>query len=268
MQEAFDEAALAILTGDHGAFIEALKTPALAKHRVSNGHATLLQMVACEEEHVPEPEEAVRMLIDAGAETTGPLISAAGCNAARVLHAMLEAGVPVDADHDSWTPLDEALYWNNADIAIMLVGQGASVERLSRAAGLGDFSAIGGFFSGSTLRSNAGPIGSPFVETVSESDRIDHRHILNHAFVMAVNCGQRSTADELLERGAEINARPPGYHWKGAAVHAACWRGDAELVQWLLDHGADPTLKDGLANADALGWARHHKHPKLVGLLS
>ena len=51
------------------------------------------------------------------------------------------------------------------------------------------------------------------------------------------------------------------------ALHAACWRGDAELVAWLCAIGADPTIRDGLVDADAAGWATHHGHPELLSIL-
>ena len=67
----------------------------------------------------------------------------------------------------------------------------------------------------------------PFDDTVPDELANDPQSILDHAFVMSVNCGNREVAETLLGRGAEVNATPPGYHWRGTALHAACWRGDA-----------------------------------------
>jgi len=268
MQAQFDLAALAILAGDIVGLEELCRDfPALARFRTSTGHSTLLQIVACEEPHVPRPEEAVTVLLSAGAATVGPFLSAAGCNAERTLMSMLELGVSVDVDIEGWTALDEALYWNNLGVAATLVDRGADTRRLRRAAGLGRVAAADSFFESDVLLAIAGPLASPFSDTIAPGEHNDPAAILDHAFVMAANCGQQAAAALLLDRGARLNHPPPGYHWKGTALHAAIWRGEFELVRWLLERGADPTLRDGLADADALGWADHHNQPEIASIL-
>ena len=111
-------------------------------------------------------------------------------------------------------------------------------------------------------------LGSPFPDTVPRALADDPQSILDHAFVMAVNAGHRVVAELLHGRGAEVNATPAGYHWHGTALHAACWRGDADLVAWLLSAGADPSIRDGLASSDGAGWATHHGHDHLLPLLA
>jgi len=64
-----------------------------------------------------------------------------------------------------------------------------------------------------------------------------------------------------------VNARPPGYHWRGTALHAAIWRGDSALVAWLMSAGADPSIRDESVDSDAAGWAIHHGHHELLTLL-
>jgi len=258
MQQLFEQVTLAIFTGETEAVAELLRVnPAVATHRAERGHPTLLQMVACEEPRVSEPEAITRLLLAAGASPGAPLVSAAGCNSPRTLRVILDHGTDVDAGH-AWTPLDEALYWNNIDMAQLLLVRGASQGRLRRAAGTGDVAAVGSFFDGDELTTNAGPILGPFADTYDATSQRDPRAILDHAFVMAVNCGQAEAAERLLARGAEVNAVPPGYHWRGTALHAAIWRGNADLVTWLLEAGADPKIRDGHSDADAMGWALHH----------
>lgn len=259
MDEEFGPAALAIFTGNLDQLSELLKAdPRLATRRSLVSHPTLLQLVACEEPNIADPVGAARLLVDAGAATSLPLVSAAGCDSRAVAEFLLDADVGVDGE-DLWTPLDEALYWANADMAAFLVERGATIRALSTAAGLGELGAA---------RLGDGPIGSPFVDTVPPERADDPQAIVDHAFVMAVNNGRRRAAEELLRRGAEISATPPGYHWHGTALHAAAWRGDRELAEWLLGEGADPTIRDGLANSDAIGWANHHGHPELVEVLN
>ena len=267
MDEEFGPAAIAIALGDLDELARLLSAdPALASRPSTVSHPTLLQFVACEEANIVDPVGAARLLMRAGAPTAPPLVAAAGCGSRTVLEFMLDEGVDIDGD-GTWTALDEALYWSKDDIAALLVARGAGVRALSTAAGLGDLALIGGFFDGSRPTPDAGPIGSPFIDTVPESLADDPDAIVDHALVMAVCNGRREAAAFLLERGARINATPPGYHWRGTALHAAVWRGDRSLVEWLLAAGADPSIRDGFVDDDALGWARHNGHEDLVELL-
>ncbi len=268
VDEEFGRAAGAIYAGDSDCLASLLSDdPGLATRTSTVGHPTLLQLIACEAGDLPDPIESARLLVEAGAEIAAPLVAAAGCNSVAVVEFLLDRGADIDGD-GSWTPLDEALYWANRDMASLLVERGATVRALSTAAGLGSISDVDAFFDGGRLSDRAGPIGSPFPDTVSDEVAHDPQSLLDHAFVMAVNNGQRPFAEALYARGAAVNTKPPGYHWQGTALHAAAWRGDRDLVTWLLSVGADPSITDGLANNNAAGWATHHGHPELLSLFS
>lgn len=267
---AFRDPALAIYAGDTEGLTRLLELdPGLATRRSTVGHPTLLQLVACEALDLPDPVASAAALLDAGADASDPLVAAAGCGSRDVVELMLERGTPVDGIA-SWTPLDEAIYWCQIEIARDLAGRGASMARLRRAGGLGDMDTIEGFFeTDGRLIAAAGPIASPW-DQEGDVDRGDEsRNILDHAFVMAVNALQVDAATTLLARGARINAKPPGFHWNGTALHAACWRGDRDLIQWLLDEGADPSITDDMdgVGVDAIAWARHHGNDDLIPLL-
>jgi hypothetical protein len=266
VDEAFGPAALAIYTGDLATLGQMLAAdPGLATRESSVSHPTLLQLVACEEPNIADPVGAARLLVEAGAQTWFPVVSAAGCNARAVLEFLLDSGAGFDRE-GAWTPLDEALYWSNRDIARQLVDAGAQVRSLRAAAGLGETETVETFFVNGSLRAGAGagPVRSPFPNTVPDDVANDDQAIIDNAFVMAVNNGHLATARQLLARGAGVNHKPPGYHWHGTALHAAAWRGDRVLVEWLLSVGADPAIRDGLAHSDAAGWASHHGHPELA----
>lgn len=268
MDAEFGPAAAAIFVGDLDALGELLSAdPGLALRRSSSSHPTLLQLVACEELNIADPVGAAQRLVDAGAETFLPLVAAAGCNSTAIVVFLLDSGTSVDRE-DVWTPLDEALYWSNRDMAALLVDRGAEVRSLRAAAGLGATELVEGFFENGSLTAEAGPVRSPFPDTVPKEVANDHAAIVDNAFVMAVNNGCGETARQLYRRGARVNAKAAGYHWHGTALHAAVWRGDGALVEWLLSVGADPSIRDGLAHSDALGWAAHHGHPELAAQLA
>jgi ankyrin repeat protein len=52
--------------------------------------------------------------------------------------------------------------------------------------------------------------------------------------------GQKEVAEILLESGAVVNERCEA----AAPIHGAVMGGHADMVRWLLDHGADPSLPD------------------------
>lgn len=58
------------------------------------------------------------------------------------------------------------------------------------------------------------------------------------ALRLAASRGHAACVEELLFRGAEVNADPGG----SAALHDACVGGHAVCVQLLLSHGADADL--------------------------
>lgn len=289
MDEAFGPAALAIITGDLKSLADLLAAdPGLAARRSSVSHPTLLQLIACEETNITNPVGSARLLVEAGAETFGPLVAAAGCNSRAVVEFLLdaagsgddgggggfEAGRGFVADGvlnrtDCWTPLDEAVYWSNTDIIVYLRQRGARVQSLRVAAGIGENKLVEGFFvsGGGLLTDGAGPVRSPFPETVPDALATDPASILDNAFVMAVNNGHESTARLLYDKGARVNAMPPGFHWRGTALHAAASIGDRAMVEWLLSIGADPKIRDGMVNSDAAGWANHHGHTELAALI-
>jgi uncharacterized protein len=74
-----------------------------------------------------------------------------------------------------------------------------------------------------------------------------------HPLGLACFFGHVESARLLLERGADVNALSRNEHIQTAAIHAAAASGDAgtheavryELVKLVLDHGADPNLRQG-----------------------
>jgi ankyrin repeat protein len=64
-------------------------------------------------------------------------------------------------------------------------------------------------------------------------------HDLPSLYFAAIG-GQREVAELLLAAGAGVNDAAPA----AAPIHGAVMGGSAELVGWLLEHGADPSLPD------------------------
>ncbi len=57
----------------------------------------------------------------------------------------------------------------------------------------------------------------------------------------------------LIELGFDVNARS-----RTAPLHEAAMRGNLGVIELLLDHGADPNIRDTGYDATPAGWAEHH----------
>jgi hypothetical protein len=279
MDAKFHPAITAIKSGD----LEKLKAllledPSLATARSSRSHPTLLQCLALDAVDVANKVEMAQVLIDAGAEINEPLGAAACIDNVAIAALLLDRGAAINGT-GSWSPLEEALYWNNRGVIDLLLARGASVHNLRIAAGVGRTDLIESFFgSDGSLKPEAGKIAWPFGEP--EKSNLggnikaelqakfagwtnDQQEIINNAFVYACMHNQIEAAKLLLQRGAQINAVPPGFDYSGSGLHYAALNGHRPMVEFLIDQGADVSVKDTKVHSTAAGWANHGGHPEL-----
>jgi hypothetical protein len=79
-----------------------------------------------------------------------------------------------------------------------------------------------------------------------------------------VRAAQRNSVDGvalLIDLGFDVNAvnRLDRYH-ESAPLHEAAANGSLEMIELLLEHGADPNLRDGSYQSTPAGWAEHFGH--------
>jgi ankyrin repeat protein len=286
MDSRFHPAIKALHAGDVEGFKALVDAdPSLATSRSSKSHPTLLQAVTLDGKDKPRNVEFAQILIDAGAELNEPLVSASSIDNHAVAELLLDRGAAIDGT-GGWSPLEEALYWNSQNVLALLLERGATVQNLRMAAGLGRVDLIESYFNADgSLRPKAGRINWPWggLETIASSnqnaagkqklaDRVhswsqDQQGIVNNAFVYACMHGHIDAAKLLLEKGAEINVIPDGFDYAGTGLHYAAFNGQRAMVEFLLAHGADRTLKDTKVGATAAGWAEHAGHTELLDLL-
>jgi ankyrin repeat protein len=279
MDAKFHPAIAAIRSGD----IDQLKSliyqdPTLATGRSSKSHPTLLQCLVLDARDVPNQVEMAKLLIDAGAEINGPLVACSSGNNVEVAAGLLDAGALINGA-GAWSPLEEALYWGSDDIREFLLERGATVHNLRIAAGLGRLDVIEGFFNAeSGLKPEAGEIHWPFEDQLTSNlpkpvkdklqstiDGWSHhsRDIVNNAFVYACLQGRVEAARLLLQKGAEINAIPPGFHYAGTGLHNAAAKGRRSMVEFLIEQGADPNSRDDERGGSPADWAAYSGHAEL-----
>jgi len=271
MEKKFHPAMAAIQAGDLEKFTELLAAdPSLATTRSMKSHPTLLQCLVLDGKDKPNAVEMAKVLIDAGAELNEPLVAAASIDNRPLAELLLDRGAAIDGT-GGWTPLEEALYWDSRNVLAFLLERGAKVQNIRTAAGLGRTDLIEGYFnSDGSLKVEAGRIDWPFGKRFQ--DRInawsqDRQGIINNAFVYACMHGHIDAAKLLLEKGAEINVIPGGFDFAGTGLHYAALNGHRAMIEFLLDHGADRTVKDTKVNSTPAGWAEHGGHSDLLNVL-
>src|SRR5215212_4027486 len=271
MDAKFHPAKRAIKAGDLEGLRALLEQDrSLATARSSRSHPTLLQCLALEALDVPNKIDMAQLLIDAGAEINGPLGAAACIDNVEIAALLLDKGAAINGT-GSWSPLEEALYWNNQRVIDLLLERGASLHNLRIASGLGRIDLIESFFSSDgTLKPGAGKIDWPFgelrksnlnceikeeLEAKATQWSDDPQEIINNAFVYACMHGQIDATRLLLTKGAQINAIPPGFDYSGTGLHYAALNGHRGMVEFLIDQGANVNVKDTKVNSTPAGWA-------------
>ena len=181
------------------------------------------------------------------------VFSADGGNTERV-ELLLRHGVDVNAlgtQHPTLrgrNALDLALANGHSEIAEALIAAGASasardpVEELLTACMRGDRSRVR-----ELLTSDAG--------LAAEAIARDPTRL-----VKAVELDHPGAVRLLAELGCDMNRIEQG----PPALHLAAYDGNREMVDLLLELGADPTVKDHNFNATPSGWARHAHHDDLA----
>jgi uncharacterized protein len=231
--------------------------PDLATARSSFSHPTILQCLVLSMPVVDPLEELIQLLADHGAELTNPLIAACGVGNLRAIKKLLDLGANIDGS-GQWTPLEEALYWGQAEAVALLRNRGASVKNLRCAAALSDYDYIDKCFDAEgRLTAAAGVISWPFTTEIPEPVRLDPKQIVGNALVFAASMGSQGSVERLLDRGAAINMIPAGFDFAGTALHYAALRGRDEMVDFLLSRGADPSIRDAKIGRLAEDWAEH-----------
>jgi uncharacterized protein len=205
--------------------------PWLAKARIGteDGYRTLLHAATDWPGHFPNGPAVVQHLVAAGADvnahsrfsahTETPLHWAASSDDVAVLDALLDAGADIEASGavlGGGSALADACGFGNWTAARRLVERGART-RLSDAAALGLLDRVQAFCA-------------------EESD--PDSEVITRAFWSACHGGQRSTAEYLLERGAEIN-------WVGwdekTPLDVVDEKAAPDLAAWLRARGAKHT---------------------------
>lgn len=264
-----------IENGDADGLRRLLATSSSLIHsRAPNGYTLLHFASGSKTERNPRRAEVIDVLIDAGlpVDTRLPggetsLHFAATFPDTERVNALLRRGARPDlcAAGDGGTPLVHALFYGHADVADLLAQQAILPRNLRVAAGLGRIDLIERFFEERrSLTSDAGAHrefyrchdGFPSWTVGNNPDEI-----IGEAFAYAAKNGRREAVLWFLDvLRIDINTRP---YRNSTALHWAAFRGRREVVELLIEHGADVDIHDDAYNGYPWGWAGQKNHMEL-----
>ena len=229
------------------------RQPGLARQRMQHW---------CDHPSGPSPLSYVAMLRYDTAAGAWREVSGTG-ELARML---IAAGAPVDGlPGDAETPLITAASYGDAEVAAVLIAEGADREAVSADTG-------GGVPGGTALRHAAvfgmtdvaavltaagardlvyaaasGSLGGWPLAELPEGDRVA-------ALRIAAEHGHLAIIDQLIAAGTPVDGLDRD---DSTALHEAAYSGQVDAVRHLLARGADPALRDTRFGATPLGWCEH-----------
>ena len=282
--EPFLAAFRALEKHDDAALISLLqRQPQLAKARGTNGNTLLnLAVSLAAKASRSVAISMVNTLLAAGADVNDandrgstPLHQAAYSNQSDIASTLIDHGADLDPEaHGSGgTPLIFALFWGHREVADLLGRYSVAPGNLRAAAGLGNLDLLGKCFSGAKTLIPEACAARGFYRPHSGfpdwHPSSDPQEVLDEALVWACKSGRTEVLARLIRAGARLDADP--YRGTPLIWAAACNR--IETAEWLIDHGATVNLKatfGGLTHGQgltALHIASQNGHLPMVQML-
>ena len=244
-----------------------------------------------------EPE-----LVNAVASTQKSALHSVGSAAMAELLLARGANPRIETMLAGGTALVHAIVWGWPDVARVIAAKDRAPDNLRVAAGLNDVEAIDAAFdaagalkpSAKANRAYYRPNYGWFPWETSDDDQ----EVVDEALVLAATNGHMEAAKALVAKGARIDGRayettpllratfrnriemvdwlleqgadPDGTGWLGGhakgvtAFHLAAADGLVEIVERLQRAGANPRVRDDLYGGTPSGWARFHGQPEMA----
>ncbi len=183
------------------------------------------------------------------------LVKAAAANRPRRARLVLDHGVDADGPGTSH-PIFEGLSASELAVLNGSVDVAAMLERRS------DPTLE---FLGACIRADR-----PAVERLLAGDpSLATRAIARrpHQISVAADQDRPDAVALMIELGFDVNAIG-AYPHRQTALHGAAFNGNLELVQLLIEHGADPTIEDCSFHSTPLGWAARRGQSRVVEYLA
>lgn len=244
----------ALLSGDAVALRAAIDSDPEIVDALWNGNTLLEWSIS---EQVEATVEVLSVLIDCGSRLDHAL-NLAGCwNRADLCQLLPAAGADPTARADAdITPFESAAMHGSTEAGDVLAAQRLHRPSLWLAAASGRLEDVQDWVSpDGTLTLPSGeyrPDWAAVGRTAGDPPSDDPDEILGEAFVFAAANDRRAVVDYLKAAGADIDARP---YRNTTGLHLAVQFRKPDMVEHLLELGADPNILDYEYHSDAAGWA-------------
>lgn len=304
--EPFARAFQALRAHDVGGLRELLaRFPELAAASGTNGNDLLgLASATCDERLVSVLLDAGADVAHGNAHGWTALHQAGYSNLPQLARVLLAAGAPAGraARGDGGTPLAVALFWGNREVAEVLAGHGVLPRNLRVAAGLDDVALVEelwsspaagahrefyrphGGFPAWQASSSVTEVRDEAMSWAARADAVDAISALHRLgasvdanvyqgtpLTWAAARGRARAVRRLLSLGAAPSATGtfggPRHGVGTTALHHAGEGGHLDVIEALLDAGADPTVADELYGGTPASWAAHGGHEAARALL-
>ena len=180
---------------------------------------------------------------------------------------LIDSGADIEA-LTAWgaTPLEWAAVMGSSRVADLLLARGASGLTLIVAAGLGKLETVKSIIASGADLSAHRRRGAP--ETPDDHWPVDSAHIqgdvLSDALFAAARNGHTEVVEYLLDEGAQVDAKGV---FGGTGLHWAAINGHRKTVELLVERGASLTIRDERFDSTPEGWANEGGHTDLVAVL-
>ena len=256
-------------------------------------------------EAVAEHLDAEPELVNAVASTQKSALHSVG--SADMAELLLERGADpcIETMLPGGTALVHAIIWGWPDVARVIAAKHRAPGNLRVAAGLNDLGAIEDAFDADGALTEAAKAHRAYYRPnygwFPWVPHDDDQEVLDEALILAATNGHLEASRLLLAKGARIEGRA----YEATPLLRATFRNRIEMVDWLLEQGADPdatgwlgghakgvtafhlaaaddrveiierlqraganpVARDDLYHATPAGWARFHGHPELADRL-
>lgn len=254
----------------------------LTRQRGTNGNSLLNLAVSLAPKAKFDSALILNELLSAGADVNDandrgwtPLHQAAYGNQGEIAATLIEAGADLDPEaHGSGgTPLVCALFWGHREVAEILGRHSVAPGNLRVAAGLGHPDLLGKCLGEAGALADDAFAARGFYRPHSGfpdwNPFSESQEVLDEALVWACKTGRT----EILPRLKQAGARPDADPYRGTPLIWAAVCNRLETAEWLVNHGATVNLKatfGGLTHGrgiTALHLAAQYGHLSMVKLL-